>query len=877
MKHFISILLLLLTYTGFSQVVINEIYPATNQVEIKNIGNDVINMLGGQIFDGGQGNVFFDNTVDTECGNFVLTPGEITVFTFSMNIDEASGQLMLNNSANTPVSFVQWGGVQSLATFAFSSGIWDDPTAFFEAVDSGNSIQLVAPNDRRDPSGYLQANPSICDENTACEITEVILRNLTCEDNGTPSDPTDDFFSFVAFADGNNLTGNVDLILSEGDLTPSSVPVACNNCVVESSIGTANGADYSLTVTANNGDCIFIQDFTAPESCSPECEIITSQVLNVTCNDNGTSTNPDDDYVEFLLTAWSFNGSDDGYFIVFPDGTEEGPYTYTNSHPINTQGLWAAGLGDFPIILEDADDMNCDRTITVLDPGSCSDACNITEVDITNVQCDDNGTGLDPTDDFLTFNIEVTGDNLSSEYLISSTDPELVISPERGSTLTLTTFTTNPGSAMGEEEHFYTIILEDATISNCSASETLVSPGSCSNDCILSFETFEINCNNNDTPADSSDDFYTLDLLITGTNVNDTYTAAIQPFEMDAQILMYNTLYQFSTPPGSADDLEGFGFTFFDTEEQCGGVTLNGTFDGPCSDGCEFTGIDISNVQCNDNGTSDNPTDDFLTFNVEVMGENLADEYRINSPQVDIMPATGSSLTISQFSTAPGINDLGDIDINITDFNDNCGISDILINPGSCSETCFLSIETLMITCQDGGTPEDSSDDFFQLDLEVSGTNTSASYTASIQPFAMNPQILLYDTPYQFSTAPGSASGLESFAITVTDAEQSCTGITVNGQFEYDCLVTSTNGLSVESQLRLFPNPANDQLHIQWLGVTQSPVSLQVFSTDGKLVQNYRLNTSSSHQLNISNWPSGVYMIRWQAGEEDGFSRIVKH
>ncbi|MEO0728741.1 MAG: hypothetical protein AAFZ63_29665, partial [Bacteroidota bacterium] len=170
------------------------------------------------------------------------------------------------------------------------------------------------------------------------------------------------------------------------------------------------------------------------------------------------------------LTAWSFNGSDDGYFIVFPDGTEEGPYTYTNSHPINTQGLWAAGMGDFPIILEDADDMNCDRTITVLDPGSCSDACGFTEIDITNVQCNDNGTGLDPTDDFLTFNIEVIGDNLSSEYLISSTDPDLVISPERGSTLTLTTFTTNPGSAMGEEEHFYTIILEDATISSCSTS-----------------------------------------------------------------------------------------------------------------------------------------------------------------------------------------------------------------------------------------------------------------------------------------------------------------------------------------------------------------------------------------------------------------------
>ena len=875
MKHIITFLLLLITSTSFGQVVINEIYPATDQVEIKNIGNDVINMLGGQIFDGMQGNVFFDNTVPTECGDFVLTPGEITVFSFPQDIAEGSGQLMLNNTANTPVSFVQWGGVQTLATFAFSSGVWDDPTAFLPGVDSGNSIQLVDTDNRRDPSGYLQATPSICDENTACEITEVLLRNLTCEDNATPSNPTDDYFSFVAFIDGNNLTGDLDLILSEGELTPSSVPPACNNCVVESSLGTANAADYSLTITGNNGACIFIENFTAPESCSPECEIATSQVLNVTCNDNGTGSHPDDDYIEFLLTAWDFNGSDDGYFITFPDGTEEGPYTYTNSHPISTQGLWAAGMGDFPIILEDADDDSCERIITIIDPGSCSDACAFTSVDITNVQCNDNGTGLDPTDDFLTFNIEVTGDNLSSEYLISSTDPNLDISPARGSTLTLTTFTTNPGSASEVEEQFYTIELVDATIASCAASETLVNPGSCSNDCLLNFQTLDINCNNNNTPGDASDDFYTLDLLVTGTNVNDTYSAAIQPFEVEAQILMYNTLYQFSTSPGSADDLEGFGFTFFDTEQQCGGVTLNGTFDGPCSDGCEFTGIDISNVQCNDNGTSQNLSDDFLTFSVEVSGDNLADEYRISSPQINITPPTGSSQTISQFATEPGINDLGDIDINLIDFNDNCGISDILINPGACSEGCSLAIDSLSISCQDGGTPDDSSDDFFQLDLQVSGMNTSASYTASIQPFAMNPQVLLYNTLYQFSTPPGSASGLEAFAITLTDTEQTCTGLTLNGQLEYDCLVTSTSDLSEAEPLQLFPNPAHDLLHIRWSGATQTPTTLHVFSTDGRLIQHLLIN-HGANDLDISSWPPGVYTLRWQAGKESGFRRIVK-
>lgn len=860
MKYYLLLLTLFTSLFGFSQVVINEVYPATNQVEIMNIGNDVINMLGGQIFDGMQGNVVFDNSVPTECGDFVLTPGEITVFTFNMNIDNASGQLMLNNAANTPVSFIQWGGIQSLATFAFSSGVWDEPTAFFEAVDAGNSIQLIDPDNHRDPSGYLQANPSICDENVACAITDVTIRALTCEDNGTTDNPLDDYFTFIPFVEGTNINGNVELTISEGTLTPSSVPQECNSCVVESSIGTANGADYALTITANDGDCIFIEGFTAPESCSPDCSIGTHQVLNVSCNDNGTATNPDDDYLQFLITVWGFNGSESGYFLVFPDGTEQGPFNYTSSHPISTEGLWAAGMGDFPIIIEDADNSNCNRTITVLDPGSCSDQCSFASASFFSVSCNDNGTDTDPTDDFLTFFVEVDGQNLGDEYRISS--PQVDIQPEIGSTLTISQFSTGPGiNDLADIDINFGSIDDD----NCTFSDVLVNPGGCSNNCLLSLETLEITCNDNGTPSDNSDDFYQLDLLVSGTNVNDTYTAAIQPFEVDAQILNYNTPYQFSTAPGSADDLMGWGFTFFDTQEQCGGITLNGTFSGPCSDACGFSSVDISDVQCNDNGTDADPSDDFITFNLEVMGNNLSDTYLIRSADgaIDLTPGIGSSLTLTPFSTNAGSAG-GEQQFYTITLEDatiaSCQTQEVLVNPGSCSENCTLLLDEINISCHNNQTPEDTSDDFYQLELLVNGNNTSDFFNASIPPFAMGVQTLAYGITHTFSTAPGSATTLEAYSITLTDAEQECTGLTLHGMFEYDCILTNTLQPIAADKVKLFPNPVTDRLQIELADHLQSNSTITV-RLQNMQVQTVLLQELQGSALQLDQLPCGSYFI----------------
>ncbi|WP_020535680.1 T9SS type A sorting domain-containing protein [Lewinella cohaerens] len=475
MKHLTTFLFLLIAVTGQSQVVINEVYPTTNQIELKNIGNDVINLTGGRIWDAMQGDLTLGTSVPTECGDFIFAPGEITVFTFNGPLSNAGGQLLLEFASGTPTAYLQWGGSQSLVTFAFSMGLWDDPALFVPAVPSGSSIELIEPENRRNPEGYfLQANPSICDDNITCSITEVTLRDITCENAQTPSDPSDDYFTFVPFVEGVNLNGNIELSIPGIDIFPNTVTPECASCLVGTEPGSATGEDYELTLTANDGECETTVILTAPENCSPVCDIVYHQIINLECNDNDTGASTDDDYLEFLFQAWGFNLSESGYYLIFPNGTEQGPFTYNNAHPISTQGIVPAGSGDFPIIVEDASDATCRKTVTVLDPGSCSDGCLLTTTELS------------------------------------------------------------------------------------------------------------IDCNNNGTPSDQTDDFYELTLEMAGVNVTGLYNANIAPFANEVLSLSYDSLYQFSTTPGSAPDLEVFAFSFLDDEEPCTGLTLNGMFEYDC-------------------------------------------------------------------------------------------------------------------------------------------------------------------------------------------------------------------------------------------------------------------------------------------------------
>jgi hypothetical protein len=72
--------------------------------------------------------------------------------------------------------------------------------------------------------------------------------------------------------------------------------------------------------------------------------------------------------------------------------------------------------------------------------------------------------------------------------------------------------------------------------------------------------------------------------------------------------------------------------------------------------------------------------------------------------------------------------------------------------------------------------------------------------------------------------------------------------------------------------LILFPNPANEEVHLRFILNNKSFVTAEIFDISGRLISqpyNY-LMTPAEHDISIdiSGWEKGVYMIRFRAGNE---------
>lgn len=103
--------------------------------------------------------------------------------------------------------------------------------------------------------------------------------------------------------------------------------------------------------------------------------------------------------------------------------------------------------------------------------------------------------------------------------------------------------------------------------------------------------------------------------------------------------------------------------------------------------------------------------------------------------------------------------------------------------------------------------------------------------------------------------------------------------ILTGGEFEATDLrsfeVASTVATSEEkidfSKLRLFPNPAFEQINFEFNLETSFTVSADIFNSLGQMVYKFvpQQLTSGKHlwSLPVNGWPSGAYFVRFQAGE----------
>ena len=197
-----------------------------------------------------------------------------------------------------------------------------------------------------------------------------------------------------------------------------------------------------------------------PVTCS-----ISSNAMNLSCDDNNTPLDPADDLYSFDLLV-NGNGTGSGWLAMINAQLYTGDYDV----PVTVGGLSiSAGELNFNII--DADSSTCSTSQSVTPPPSCSSVnpCSITAQMSTPV-CNDNGTPTDSSDDTYTFNLTVTGTNAGTGWSAN------ILGQSQSGSYGVTTLMGPYSINQGVQD----IVIADADDAACNTGFTIIPPATCS-------------------------------------------------------------------------------------------------------------------------------------------------------------------------------------------------------------------------------------------------------------------------------------------------------------------------------------------------------------------------------------------------------------
>src|SRR6185295_18637186 len=88
-------------------------------------------------------------------------------------------------------------------------------------------------------------------------------------------------------------------------------------------------------------------------------------------------------------------------------------------------------------------------------------------------------------------------------------------------------------------------------------------------------------------------------------------------------------------------------------------------------------------------------------------------------------------------------------------------------------------------------------------------------------------------------------------------------------------VVAAVNQLSIVNyQLSIFPNPAKDELIINWKSLTGKEATLKVFDVFAREIYSTRITTPSL-KLQTSDWSSGIYLLKIADGQRQFTRKII--
>jgi len=586
-----------------------------------------------------------------------------------------------------------------------ATGNYGETVSFgpYNIINGSIQVSVHDVDDASCSEAVIVTPPTSCSEECSIVVSQAAAPE--CDDSGTAGDPSDDVFFVSLEVNGDNGSGNWNAYVG-------------NTLVKSGSYGStktfgpfliANGPVTVVVKDAEDDTCEGDITVIPPASCSEECSI-TATLQNTICDDAGTPYDPSDDtYLAVVQVTGNNTGANWSSPELFPQFASYGAVVILGPYKISA--------GDKVVDFYDLRDESCRTSLFIDAPEACSDACLIDAV-VMDVQCDDGGTA-DPSDDTFTFQVNVSGQyNFGNGWRTVGTDP--IVNGQYGQAKEFGPYLIANGPV--------SLKIADAQNITCQVQLEVEPPATCSApDCEVVTSILEVNCDDNDTPSDPSDDTYFVEMSIDV--INSETAAAWTASGADGQTFgtgLFGTTAVFG-PFAIADG--NVDIVISDLADASCSSTTTVEAPAPCSDLCAFV-VELEVGECDSQGTDDDTSDDVYSFTLKVDGQNVSGDNWIAKAADGAVIASGAyGATVTVSDVAIGT----DYNLTITDEGDaNCGQESIAVtSPASCSAACSLSSIVSNIVCNDSGT-SDPADDTYSFDLLVSGTNVSGAWMATL-------------------------------------------------------------------------------------------------------------------------------------------------
>jgi gliding motility-associated-like protein len=233
---------------------------------------------------------------------------------------------------------------------------------------NGNNIALTFA-DANDPTCSQSVNVAQLPCSTSCVFAIDQASPSPCDDNGTPSDNTDDTFVVTVNASATNGGANNQFTVTDGTTTWGPFNYGVGGMLTGLP---ADGSTITLTFSDVDDISCNASQTVSSESCSDLCVFTIEEAMVLPCDNQGSLADASDDLFSVMVNASAINPGLSNQFTVSDGISTWGPFDYGTGGLVS--GLPANG-NNITLTFTDANLLTC-NSMVVVSQQPCS-ACDL--------------------------------------------------------------------------------------------------------------------------------------------------------------------------------------------------------------------------------------------------------------------------------------------------------------------------------------------------------------------------------------------------------------------------------------------------------------------------------------------------------------------